>query len=288
MASRRERQVARERYERQLARRTADGSSAHARRRRPQQSIAAGLAVLAVFGGVFGLTRLGGGTPSAPPPAAAASASPDVSAGPSGAPSTGGSATAASGGCTYTRAAGEMPAKDVGLPSYDARRAAAPATVTLQTGQGLIAIELLTDRAPCTSYSFRHLTERSYFDGTSCHRLTTGGIFVLQCGDPTGSGSGGPGYGFGIENAPPDGRYPAGTVAMARTSDPNSNGSQFFLVYQDSALPTSGGGYSVFGRVTRGVDVLAKVAAAGSDPPQDGAPKTPVMISSARVAEGAR
>ena len=75
---------------------------------------------------------------------------------------------------------------------------------------------------------------------------------MLQCGDPTGTGTGGPGYGFGIENAPPDGKYPRGTLAMARTSDPNSNGSQFFLVYRDSQLPTDGGGYSIFGKVTRG------------------------------------
>ena len=88
--------------------------------------------------------------------------------------------------------------------------------------------------------SFVALAKSGYWADSPCHRLTTSGIYVLQCGDPTGTGTG-PGYAFGVENAPKDGAYPAGTLAMARTSDPNSNGGQFFIVYKDTdaARPTA-------------------------------------------------
>ena len=82
------------------------------------------------------------------------------------------------------------------------------------------------------------------------------GIYVLQCGDPTGTGQGGPGYTFGIENAPKDGKYPTGVLAMARTQDPNSNGGQFFITYKETQLPTDGGGYTIFGKVTKGLDIV--------------------------------
>ncbi len=80
---------------------------------------------------------------------------------------------------------------------------------------------------------------------------------------PPAPAAGGPGYQFGVENAPKDGMFPAGSIAMARTSDPNTNGSQFFIVYKDTQLPTEGGGYSIFGTVTKGLDVVEKVAAGG-------------------------
>ena len=95
-------------------------------------------------------------------------------------------------------------------------------------------MELYGDKAPQTVSSFIFLSKDGFYDDTSCHRLTTSGIYVLQCGDPTGTGSGGPGYQYGIENAPKDGKYPAGTLAMARGEDPNTNGSQFFMVYKDT------------------------------------------------------
>jgi len=137
--------------------------------------------------------------------------------------------------------------------------------VTLETTCGTIVMELNGKVAPQTVASFVFLSQKKFYDDTSCHRLTTPdqGLSVLQCGDPTGTGSGGPGYGYGIENAPADGAYPRGSVAMARTNDPNSNGSQFFIVYGDTSLPTSGGGYSIFGKVVRGLPIVQAVAAKG-------------------------
>ena len=127
-----------------------------------------------------------------------------------------------------------------------------------------------------------------YFDNTKSERLTTSGIFVLQCGDPAATGSGSPGFAYADENLTGLGTasgasavYPAGTIAMAN-SGPNTNGSQFFLVYKDSPLAAS---YTPVGRITSGLDVLTKVASAGvSGGASDGAPKTPVTITSWKLA----
>jgi len=154
------------------------------------------------------------------------------------------------------------------------------------TNCGDIRMKLDGRAAPQTVSSFVFLARKGFFDDSPCQRLTTSGIYVLQCGDPTGTGTGGPGYGFGIENAPASGDYPAGTIAMARTNDPNSNGSQFFLVYKDSKLPTDGGGYSIFGTVKSGLDVLTKVAASGAaaaDATGNTPPNTPINITSVTV-----
>ncbi|WP_342418197.1 peptidylprolyl isomerase [Rathayibacter sp. VKM Ac-2630] len=115
--------------------------------------------------------------------------------------------------------------------------------------------------------------------------MTTEGLFVLQCGDPDGDGTGGPGYSYGpVENAPEDGLYPAGTIAMARQSGNGySQGSQFFVVYEDTTLPAdAAGGYTVIGQVTSGLDALvADVVAKGTaDGSADGAPAEPVAITS--------
>ena len=166
-----------------------------------------------------------------------------------------------------------------------------PATVTatITTTCGDIELELLAADAPQTVASFAFLAGEGYWDDSACHRLTTSGIFVLQCGDPTGTGSGNPGYGYGIENAPADGVYPPGTLAMARTQDPESNGGQFFVVFADTQLPTQGGGYSVFGTVTSGLEIVQAVAAAGAEGPRgDGAPKQPISILSVEVDAGSR
>ena len=113
------------------------------------------------------------------------------------------------------------------------------------------------------------------------------GIFVLQCGDPTGTGGGNPGYGFGVENAPASFTFPPGTLAMARTSDPKSNGGQFFIVYKQTVLQDPVG-YSIFGKVTTGMDIVDRIAAAGANPAdanQNTAPVQPISILRVHVAE---
>ena len=285
-SAKRERQLAREHYERQQARRAARA----AKRRRNQQIAAVVVAVLVIVGGIALLSsKLGGDdkTTTANPGSAgsvSASATPTPSDSPSPSPSPSGSGA----GCTYTKS-GEA-SKDVGLPAYDPAKAASytkPFAVDLATDQGDITITMAADKAPCTTNSFKHLAQSTYFDGTSCHRLTTNNIFVLQCGDPTATGSGGPGYQFGEENLPDEGEnnYPAGTVAMANAGT-GTNGSQFFLVYKDTTLPAS---YTIFGTVTQGLDVVQKVADAGSDDSNgtgDGKPKLPITIKTATVGKG--
>lgn len=181
--------------------------------------------------------------------------------------------------CTYTPA---VPADNFkGIPVFDPVKAAKPYTATLRTRQGAIKVRMLTDKAPCTTYSFRFLAERDYFDRSHCHRLTTARIYVLQCGDPTGTGSGGPGYSFPDENLT-GATYPAGTVAMANAG-PNTNGSQFFFVWKDTRLSPA---YTPFGQVTEGLDVLRKIAAGGQDDqngPGDGFPTLPVDIKRVKI-----
>jgi len=135
------------------------------------------------------------------------------------------------------------------------------------------------EAAPRTVNSFAFLAGEDYFDHTPCHRLAED-IRILQCGDPQGTGSGGPGYSLPDENLDdPDvagGTYPAGTVAMAN-SGPDTGGSQFFLSYEDSPLSNA---YTPFGTVTEGMDVLRKIAAAGST---NSAPNATVVINEATV-----
>jgi len=192
----------------------------------------------------------------------------------SAAPSTT-STAAAAGDCAYP--ASGQPAVDVTPPAPGTERPTGSVPVTLDTSAGEISMTLTGDRTPCTVESFVSLAQQQYFTNTSCHRLTTQGIFVLQCGDPTGSGRGGPGYTFADEV---DGSetYPAGTVAMANTGRPGTNGSQFFLVYADSTLPPS---YTVFGTLTPdGLATVQKIAEAGvSGGGADGTPATPVEIT---------
>lgn len=159
-------------------------------------------------------------------------------------------------------------------------------TMTLATTCGDIDIALKTKAAPHTVNSFDFLASKGFFDHTKCHRLTTSGIYVLQCGDPTGAGSGGPGYTIPDENLKDTslkgGSYPAGTVAMANTGQKHTGGSQFFLVYKASPLPAS---YTPFGTISAsGMKVLNKIAAAGESTGQgDGAPNATVVINKATV-----
>ncbi|MFD7511803.1 peptidylprolyl isomerase [Streptomyces sp. NPDC059853] len=169
-------------------------------------------------------------------------------------------------------------------------------TMSLATTCGDIEIALDAEAAPRTVNSFAFLAGEGFFDHSPCHRLVTEGLHVLQCGDPTGTGMGGPGYTIPDENldAPEvaDGVYPAGTVAMANQYNPqedsgrDSGGSQFFLVYEDSELPPD---YTPFGTVTAGLDVLQTIAEAGSgtDPATGNTPpNATVVIESATVEAG--
>lgn len=191
-------------------------------------------------------------------------------------------------GCATTEAAPaegcSYPASGQGSRAVTAPDAAATPTgeltAVLQTSAGEIPMTLDADRTPCTVGSFVSLAEQQYFDDTQCHRLTTQGIFVLQCGDPTATGTGGPGYRFDDEL---DGSetYPAGTVAMANAG-PGTNGSQFFLVYEDTRLDPN---YTVFGQMSpEGLEVVRGIAASGVDGgAADGPPATPVTITGVTI-----
>ncbi|MBZ4487241.1 peptidylprolyl isomerase [Microbacterium sp. cx-55] len=186
-------------------------------------------------------------------------------------------APAASGTCEYT--SGGTAARDVDEPPAEPAQSGT-VSATLQTSAGDIPLTLDADRTPCTVGSFVSLANQDYFSDTTCHRLTTEGIYVLQCGDPSATGMGGPGYRFADEL---DGSetYPAGTVAMANAGA-NTNGSQFFLVYEDSQLPSS---YTVFGTMDAdGLAVVQEIAAAGAEGGEpDGPPVTPVTITSVTI-----
>ncbi|NQX12461.1 peptidylprolyl isomerase [Microbacteriaceae bacterium VKM Ac-2855] len=150
-----------------------------------------------------------------------------------------------------------------------------------------LAVELDGAAAPQAVASFVQLAEQGFFDGTSCHRLTTAGIYVLQCGDPTGTGTGGPGYSYGpIENAPADDVYAAGVLAMARRGgDGASMGSQFFIVYQESQIPSdAAGGYTVLGTITSGLEAVQAIAADGVEGgASDGTPADPAVIDAVEL-----
>ena len=193
--------------------------------------------------------------------------------------------------CIYTKSG--TAAKPVSLPPSTADTKASY-TATIATNRGSIVIKLANSAAPCTVNSFVSLADQKFFNNTPCHRLTTSGIFVLQCGDPTGTGTGGPGYEFYTENlnsvktesvsGTTEGLYPTGTVAMARSQSQDSNGSQFFLVYQQSPLPQPG--YTPFGTIVSGLGIIQNVAKAGSDNSNsagDGHPKQKVQIDSVTI-----
>lgn len=206
------------------------------------------------------LAGCAGSTPAAPP---------------AGEPSAG----SASAACAYPTSG--KPSVDVTPPAEGTERPTGDVPVTLETSAGQISMTLTGERTPCTVESFVSLAQQQYFTNTTCHRLTTQDIYVLQCGDPTGSGRGGPGYTFADEL---DGgeTYPAGTVAMANTGQPGTNGSQFFLVYADTKLPPS---YTVFGKLSpEGLAVVEKIGQAGVEGGgADGRPATPVEITAVTV-----
>ena len=264
----RERQLARQRYLRQQARRRL----AAQRRRRVQQGAAVAVALVAVIAGVVVLGKALGGNDSTVSAQPTASSSATGSSSPSASPS--------AAGCSYQQTG--KASRKVTVPRFDPRAASRPGSATLVTNRGEITVELTAADAPCAVNSFRHLAQAGFYDRTPCHRLTTQNIFVLQCGDPTGTGTGGPGYRFPDENLPRDAEnnYPAGTLAMAN-SGANTNGSQFFLVYKDTTLPPN---FTIFGRITKGLDVVRKVADAGvTGGGGDGAPQQSVTIRQVRI-----
>ncbi len=183
-----------------------------------------------------------------------------------------------------------------GIPKPTAKPLAAPAASVAENrvwnGSMTVAgkpvnFELYGDKAPKAVASFVTLSNKGFFDTTGCHRVTTAGIFVLQCGDPAGDGTGGPGYNFGpVENAPADNVYGPGVIAMARTgNNANSMGSQFFIVYGNSTIPAdSAGGYTVFGKITSNLKSLVELAKQGTaDGSTDGRPKSPIQLAAVTV-----
>ncbi|WP_370328656.1 peptidylprolyl isomerase [Candidatus Mycobacterium methanotrophicum] len=179
------------------------------------------------------------------------------------------------------------PPKTGAVPTHPAR-----IDVTVVTNRGKIGLQLANNESPCAVHSFVSLVKQRFFDDTQCHRLTTSpGLSVLQCGDARGDGTGGPGYQFAdeypVDQYPPGDpalkkpvTYPRGTLAMANAG-PNTNGSQFFMVYRNSQLPPA---YTVFGTIgAAGLATLDKIAAAGvAGGGDDGTPATEVTITSVR------
>jgi len=207
-------------------------------------------------------------------------------------PSPSGASTAAStpsgsaspGSCAYTPA-GE-PAKPVDPPPTTDVPTTGEVTFTLAMTGGPVKITMDRSKTPCTVNSFASLATQGYFDGTRCHRLADSGIFVLQCGDPTGSGTGGPGYTFADELNGKE-SYKRGVVAMANAG-PGTNGSQFFLVWDDSTSLDQQPNYTIFGRMDAGSrDVVAQMAGEGQDgsnPDGTGKPNNPSEIT--KVTQG--
>jgi peptidyl-prolyl cis-trans isomerase B (cyclophilin B) len=292
VATKRERQrkLARDAHARRMQRRAEQA------RRARQLSVIAIVVVLVVGVGFAGAVIAGVFSSSKPPAAAsthAPSVTPSATATPTATPTPSPTATAAlvNGKCVYTPSG--TAARKVSLPpARPDRKATYVATIT--TNRGNIVIDLENKQAPCTVNSFVSLADQKFYNNTHCHRLTTSIIWVLQCGDPTGTGAGGPGYEFYTENlssvktktvdGATEGLYPAGTVAMARASSQDSNGSQFFLVYKQSPLPQPG--YTPFGTIVSGLNIIQNVAKAGSDNsngPGDGHPKEKVQIDSVTI-----
>ncbi|MEU9607813.1 peptidylprolyl isomerase [Streptomyces sp. NPDC048057] len=260
----RRRQLAREKFERQQQRRAA------ARRRKQRNSVIAAAVVVVLISGAVAAATIVGSDDNGDKADQQTAADQNSQAPPSPEP--------------------EEPKVPEPKMAIDAK---APYTMTLETNHGPVAVAMEAGKTPRTVNSFKSLADKGYFNGTKCHRLTTQGIFVLQCGDPKGDGTGGPGYNIPDENlaalgkAGADGKvtFPAGTVAMANTGAPNSGGSQFFLVYKETKLPPS---YTPFGKMDEaGLKTVQKVAEAGVEGGAgDGAPKSAVTVKKAAVSKG--
>jgi peptidyl-prolyl cis-trans isomerase B (cyclophilin B) len=253
--ARRQRELATAKLVRQAERRAA----ARRRRRRIVAGTAAG--VLALSGALVAVLLLvAGGDDDAP---AAAS-------------------------CAYP-STGRDPSRPVPRPGADAGRN--PATMVVETNRGTMTASLDARKAPCTVNALTTMARAKYFDGTPCHRQTGGpgaAISVLQCGDPTGGGKGGPGFSYRNENTAGD-AFARGVIAMAN-SGPDTNGSQFFINYADaaaSAAPSLAGKYSIVGKITDGLDVLDALTSSGvKGGGGDGPPASGARITSVKITQG--
>lgn len=152
-------------------------------------------------------------------------------------------------------------------------------TATIDTTKGKVVLNLFPKEAPKTVNSFVFLAREGYYNGVIFHRVIPG--FMAQTGDPTGTGTGGPGYNFENENMTTTRRYTAGTLGMARTRLPNSNGSQFFIADADSGLPPAE--YTIFGEVKEGLDVVKSITASPRN--SEDRPNTPIKINSVTIEE---
>ncbi|MFJ2029698.1 peptidylprolyl isomerase [Streptosporangium sp. NPDC087985] len=273
----RQKQLAREHYERQTQRRIEREAKA-----KRNAFVGTSVAVVVVIGGVIAATTLLGGSDSSATATPAASASPSESPSETSTVAKPAAFDPATGTCGYVADTDGSPAKNVGTPP--AKVDTTPTTMTLKTNQGDIVIAVSAEKTPCTVNSFAFLAEKKYFDGSKCHRLGSDQFPVLQCGDPLAKadgksqtdGRGGPGYRFVNENLE-GAKYTRGVVAMAN-SGPDTNGSQFFIVYGDAQLSPD---YTPFGTVTKGMEILDKVNKGGvitPGPDGTGAPKETVEI----------
>jgi len=181
--------------------------------------------------------------------------------------------------CTPTKAVGHTPPS---VAPADKVLKRIPRTFTFVTNCGNIVVTTVGTKAPITLTQLSTLARGGYFNNSLCHRLTTQGLYVLQCGDPTATGGGGPNFTYRDENLPTEGlnNYPAGTVAMAN-SGPGTNGSQFFLVFADTTL---GANYTIWGTVTQGLEIVKAIAKAGvKGGGADGAPSQQIEIKRVTV-----
>lgn len=274
---RRQRELAKNAYERRIQR------QAERDRRAKQLSVSVIVAVLVVGVGIGSAALAGVFSPAKAKPTAAASDSVTPTPTPTASPSPSASALPAmvDGKCIYT-ASGTAARKVSFPPEKPDTKATYQATIA--TNRGDIVIDLLNSKAPCTVNSFVSLSEQGFYNKTPCPRLSnTSGFSFLQCGAPGGNTSAGPGYEFASENLT-GATYPAGTLAMANSGTPDSNGSQFFLVFQNTTLPPS---YTPFGHIVSGLNILQNVGKAGFGPPLSsaggGAPKQKVEIESVTI-----
>ncbi|MFG1710079.1 peptidylprolyl isomerase [Nonomuraea sp. M3C6] len=280
----RQKQLAREHYERQMQRRVEREQKA-----KRTAIIGSTVGVVIVVGGIVAAVALLGGGNTGTDAAASPTASPEDTA--TAPPTTGPKPyNAAAGTCDYVKDTAGGQVKDVGLPPAKVKTTPAKKTMTFKTNLGDIVVDLDNAKAPCTTNSLEHLAKKKYYDGSKCHRLGSGQFPMLQCGDPTAKadgksqdGSGGPGYVMAEENLQ-GAQYKRGVMAMAKTQAPGSTGSQFFLVFGDIQLTPD---YTPVGTITKGLDILDKVSKAGVIADMGdgtGAPKQTVEIKDVTIA----